>query len=141
MSQYFPKLYEPFGGYISVKVELSNYATESDLQKAADVNTWKFPKKVDLASLKSNVDKLGIDKLKNMSTDLSNLKIKVDKLDIDKLATLPVDFSKLSNVVKSYVVKKDVYSAKINNIEDKIPVITNLATKNTLNAKINEVKW
>ena len=75
-----------------------------------------------------------------MSTDLSNLKSKVDKLDTDKLAPVPLDFSELSNVVKSYVVKKVIYSAKIKNIEDKIPVITNLATKNTLNAKINKVK-
>ena len=36
--------------------------------------------------------------------------------------------------------KKDVYNAKIKNIEEKIPDITNLATKTTLNAKLNEVK-
>ena len=53
---------------------------------------------------------------------------------------MPVGFSKLSNLVKNVVVKKDVYNAKIKNIEDKIPDITNLATKITLNAKINEVK-
>ena len=68
------------------------------------------------------------------------MKSKVDKLDIDKLVPVPVDLSKLSNVVKNDVVKKDVYNAKIKNIEDKIPDITNLATKTTLNAKINEVK-
>ena len=51
-----------------------------------------------------------------------------------------VDLSNLSDVVKNDVVKKDVYNAKINNIEDKIPDITNLATNTTLNAKINEVK-
>ena len=42
--------------------------------------------------------------------------------------------------MKSDVVKKYVYNAKIRNVEDKLPDITNLATKPTLNAKINEVK-
>ena len=55
-------------------------------------------KKVDLASLKSNADKLDLDKLKYVPTNLSNLKSKVDKLDIDKLVPVPVDLSKLSDV-------------------------------------------
>ena len=67
------------------------------------------------------------------------MKSKVDKLDVDKLVPVPVDLSKLSDV-KNDVVKKDGYNAKIKNIEDKIPDITNLATKTTLNAKINKVK-
>ena len=68
------------------------------------------------------------------------MKSKVDKLDVDKLLTVPAELSKLSNVVKSDVVKKDVYNAKIKNIEDKIPNTANLPTNTTLNAKINEVK-
>ena len=68
------------------------------------------------------------------------MKCKVDKLDIEKLVPVPVDLSKLSDVVKNDVIKKDVHNAKIKNIEDKIPDITNLATKTTLNAKTNEVK-
>ena len=56
--------------------------------------------KVDLASLKHNVDKLDIGKLKNVPTNLSNLKSRVDKLDADKLVPVPVDLSKLSDVVK-----------------------------------------
>ena len=60
-------------------------------------------------------------------------------LDVDKLVPVSVDLSKLSDVVKN-VLKKDVYNAKIKNIEDNIPDITNLATNTTLNAKINEVK-
>ena len=47
---------------------------------------------------------------------------------------------KLSDAVKNDVVKKDVYNAKIKDIEDKIPDITNLATNTTLNAKMNKVK-
>ena len=68
------------------------------------------------------------------------MKNKVEKLDINKLVPIPIDLSKLNNVVKTYVIKKDVYNAKIKNVGDKIPDITNLATKTTLNAKINWVK-
>ena len=68
------------------------------------------------------------------------MKSKVDKLYVDKLAPIPVDLSKLSDVVKKYVFKKDVYNVKIKNIEDKIPDVTNLATNALLNAKTNEVK-
>ena len=56
------------------------------------------------------------------------------------LVTVPVHISKLSDVVKNDVVKKDVYNAKIENIEHKIPDINNLATNTSLNTKINEVK-
>ena len=68
------------------------------------------------------------------------MKSKTDKLDVDKLVPFPVDLSKLSDVVKNVVVKNGVYNAKIKNIEDKIPNITNLAINASLNAKINEVK-
>ena len=73
--------------------------------------------------------------MNNVPTNLSYLKDKVDKLDVDKLVPVPFDLSKLSDVVKNDVVKKDVYHAKIKNIEDKIPDITNLATNTTLNSK------
>ena len=69
-----------------------------------------------------------------------NLKSKLDKLDVDQSAPVPVDLSKLSNAVKNSVVKKDLHNAKIKDIEDKIPDITNLATNASLNTKINEVK-
>ena len=76
--------------------------------------------------------------MKNVPTNLSNFKSKADKLDIDKLVPVPVNLYKLSNVVKNNA--KDVYNAKIKNIEEKILDITNLAMKTTLNAKINEGK-
>ena len=120
---------------MKVELHLSNYPTKANLKTATGVDTSKFAKEVDLANLKSNVDKLDTDKLKNVQTNLSNLKSKVDKLDADKLVSVSVDLSKLSNEVKNDIVKKDVYNAKIKNIEDKIPDITNLATKTTLNAK------
>ena len=90
--------------------------------------------------LKSNVDKLDTDKIKNVPTNISNLKSKADILNVDKLVPVPVDLSKPSNMVKNDIVKKDVYKAKIKNIEDKITGYLNLATKTTHNAKINKVK-
>ena len=96
-------------------------------------------KKVDVANLKSDVNKLDTDKFKNVPNNLSNLESKVNKLDVDKLVPAHVDLSKLSDVVKNDVLKKDACNAKIKNIENRIPDITNLATNTTLNTKINEI--
>ena len=74
--------------------------------------------------------------MKNVPSDLSNLKSKVDKLNVDKLVTVLLDLSKISDVVKNDVVKKDVYNAKLKNIEDKISDIIDLATNGSLNAKV-----
>ena len=71
---------------------------------------------------------------------LTVLKSKVDKLDVEKLEPDPIDLSKLSDAVKTDVLKKDVCNAKLKNIEDKIPEISNLPTNTSLNAKINEGK-
>ena len=98
MSQYFPKPLRSLGRNIKVKVDLSNYATKTDLKNVTHVDTSSFA-------------------LKKI---LPNLKTEVDELDIDKLAPVPVDLSKLSDVVKNDVVKKTVYDklvAKVNNID------------------------
>ena len=98
MSQYFPKPYEPFGGDINVKVDLSNYATKADIKNISHVDTSSFALKTNLADLKTEVDKLGI----------------------DKLVPVPTDLSKLSNVVKNDVIKKTEYDklvGKVNNID------------------------
>ena len=98
MIQYFPKPYEPFGGDINVKVDLSNYATKADIKNISHIDTSNFALKTNLASLKTEFD----------------------KLDIDKLVPVLVDLSKLSDVVKNDVVKKDVYDklvAKVNSID------------------------
>ena len=58
------KDFEPFGGDINVKVDLSNYSTKADLQNATGIDTSKLAAKSDLASLKAEVDKLDVDKLK-----------------------------------------------------------------------------
>ena len=97
-------------------------------------------KKMDLANLKSNVDKLDIDKLKNVPINSISFKRKVDKLDVDKLVPVPDDLSKLGDVVKNHVAKKDACNSKIKNTDTKISDITNLVTNTTLNAKINEFK-
>ena len=89
MSKYFPKPYEPFGRDINVKVDLSNYATKADIKNVSNVDTSSFALKTNLANLKTEVDKLDIDKLKSLPKKLLNLETKVDKLDIDKLVPLP----------------------------------------------------
>ena len=98
MSQYFLKQYEPFSGDIDIKVDLSNYATKTAIKNISHVDTSSF-------ALKSN---------------LANLKTEVDKLDIDKLKLVPVDLSKLTDVVKNDFVKKTVCDklvAKVNSID------------------------
>ena len=71
MSQYFPKPYEPFGGDINVRVDLSNYATKTDIKNISHVDTSSFALKSNLASLKTEVDKSDINKLVLVPVDLS----------------------------------------------------------------------
>ena len=106
MSEYFPEP-KSSGRRLKVGVDLwSNYAIKANLKKVTGVDTSKFAKKVDLARLKSNVDKSDVDKFKNVPTDSSNFKSKVVKLDVDKLVPFPVTLSKLSDVVKNDVAKR-----------------------------------
>ena len=85
---------------MKVELDFSIFATKVYLKKATRADISFFAKMTDLAGLKSDVDKLYIDKLKNVATNLSKLKSKVDKLAVDKLGPVPVDLSKLSDVVK-----------------------------------------
>ena len=71
--KYFPKLYKSFGRDINVKVDLSNYATKTDIKNITHVDTSNFVLKT-IAILKNKVDKLDIDKLKILLNNLSNLK-------------------------------------------------------------------
>ena len=84
MSQYFSKPFRSFGGNINVKVDLSNYATKTDLKNVTHVDTSSFA----------------------LKTNLANLKTEVDELDIEKLVPVPVDLSKLSNIVRNEFAKK-----------------------------------
>ena len=63
MSQYFPKPYEPFGGDSNVKVDLSNYSTKVDIKNISHVDASSFVLKSNLPSLKTEIDKLDINKL------------------------------------------------------------------------------
>ena len=139
MSEYFPKP-NSLEANVKIELDLSNYATKTSLKNETKVDKLSFAKKTDLANLKSGVDKINIDKLKTVPSGLSNLNSKVHKYDVDKLVPVSVDLSKLSDVVKNDVVKKDLYTAKIKNVEDKIPDITNLASNTSRNAKTIEVK-
>ena len=79
MSQQFLKSSRNFGGNINVKVDLSNYATKTDLKTVTHVDTSSFSLKSNLASLKTEVDKLGIDKLVPVPVDLIKLSDAVKK--------------------------------------------------------------
>ena len=137
MSEYYPK---PPSDYknIKVKIDLTNYATKKDINDITHVDTSNFALKINLA----------------------NLKTEVDKLDIDKLVPVPLDLSKLSNVVKNDAIKKTVYDklvAKVNNIdtsdfalktkystdktelENENPDIRGLATKTALTVVENKI--
>ena len=83
---FFRENQKSFGANVKVELYLSNFATKADLKNSTGVDQSKFAKKVDLASLKSKVDKL-----KKVPTGLSSLKSKVDKLDADKLIPVPVE--------------------------------------------------
>ena len=141
MSQHFPKLYESFSGDINVKVDLSNYATKTDIKNISHVNTSTFALKTNLANLKSEVDKLDIDKLKPIPTDLSKL-TNVKKADYNKLVTkYNTDKTKLENKIPdtSGLIKKTNYNTKITELGNKIPDISNLATKTALTTVENKI--
>ena len=105
MSTYYPP-YKSSSNNIKVELDLTNYATKNDLKNITHVDVSIYASKTNLAALKSEVD----------------------KIDVDKLKTAPTDLAKLSNVVKNDVVKKTDYNAKVTNIESQIARVT----KNTL---------
>ena len=142
MSQYFPKPYEPFGGDINVKVDLSNYVTKTDLKNVTHVDVSSFALKSNLASLKTEVDQQDIDKLAPVPVDLSKLSdiVKNDvvkKIEYEKLVT------KVDNIYTTRFVIKTTYDTdesdlekKISDADKKIPDTSHLAKKTDLNAKL-----
>ena len=97
MSHYFPP-YRSYGRNVKVELDLSSYATKTDLKNVTHVDASSFASKTNLASLKTEVD----------------------EIDVGKLKTVPVDLANLRNVVKNDVVKKTEYNklvAKVNGID------------------------
>ena len=105
MSTYY-SAYKSSSDNIKVELDLANYSTKDDVKNITHVDVSSFASKTNLAALKSEVD----------------------KIDVDKLKTVPTDLSKLSNVVKNDVVKKNDYNTKVTSIESQIAGVT----KNTL---------
>ena len=115
MNTYYPP-YKSSSQNIKVELDLANYATKTDLKNIAHVDVSSYASKTNLGALKSEVD----------------------KIDVDKLKTTPVDLAKLSNVVKNDVVKKTDYSTKVTSIEAQVAGFT----KNTVDnlADITKLK-
>ena len=116
MSEYFPPL-KSFKRNIKAEVDISNYAAKADIKNITHIDTSSFV----------------------LKTNLANLKTEIDKLDIDKLVPVPTDLSKLSNVVKNDVVKKTDYNTKVADIEGQTPDVSNLAAKTALTAVENKI--
>ena len=161
VSQYSPEPYEPFRRDIKVKVDLSNYATKADIKTISYFDASGFALKSNSASLRTEVDKLDIDKLVPVPVDLSKLSdvVKNDvvkKTAYDKLVTkvnsidtsafvlktkYDTDKSELENTIPdtSGLVKKAVYNTKITKIESKIPDVSSLPTKTALTTVANKI--
>ena len=105
MSTYYPP-YKSSSNNIKVELNLTNYATKTDLNNITHVETSSFASKTNLAVLKTEVE----------------------KIDIDKLKTAPTDLAKLTNAVENDLVKKTVYNTKLTSIEGQIAGLT----KNTV---------
>ena len=134
MSTYYPP-YKSSSNNIKVELDLTNYATKTDLKIITHTDVSSFASK----------------------TNLSALKTEVDKIDIDKLKTVPDNLAKLSNVVKNEVVKKTDFSAdnyvtrtkfstdtnslddKIDKVDKKIPDVSGLATKSSVTILIKNL--
>ena len=85
MSQYFPP-YRRSGSNNKVELDLSSYATKTDLKNVTHADVSSFPPKTNLPSLKPEVDEIDVDKLKTVPVDLAKL-INVVKIDVVKIQT------------------------------------------------------
>ena len=101
MSTYYPP-YKSSSSNVKVELDLTNYSTKTDLKNITHVDVSSFGSKTNLAALKTEVD----------------------KIDVDKLKTAPVDLAKLTNAVENDLVKKTDYNAKVTSIEAQIAGLT-----------------
>ena len=112
MSYYPP--YKSSSNNIKVELDLTNYATKTDLKNITHVDVSGFASKTNLAALKTVVD----------------------KIDVDKLKTAPVDLAELTNAVENDLVKKTVYNTKLTSIESQRAGLT----KNTIDNLVDITK-
>ena len=112
MSYYPP--YKSSSSNIKVELDLTNYATKTELKNITHVDVSSFASKTNLAALKTEVD----------------------KIDVDELKTTPTDLAKLSNLAENDVVKKTDYNAKVTSIEGQLAGIT----KNTIDNLADIIK-
>ena len=122
MSTYYPP-YKSSSSNIKVELDLTNYATKTDLKNITHTDVSSFSRKTNLAALKTEVD----------------------KIDVNKLKTVPDDLAKLTNVVKNEVFKKTTYNRlknKIDAIDTSVFVTRTKFTTdaNALNDKIDKVE-
>ena len=138
MIQNFPNSHEPFGGD-NVKVDLSNCATKVDIKNISHIDTSSFALKSNLASLKTEVDKLDIDKLVPLQVDLGKLsdevKSDVKKTVYDKLVV------KVNNIDTSRLVLKNEYDTDKTELKNKIPDTRCLVKKTDYNARITATEF
>ena len=106
-SLYFPP-YSKHDASTNVKLDLSNYATKDDVKNITHVDVSSFASKINLAALKTEVD----------------------KLDTDKLKKTPAALAKLTNAVDNELVKMTVYNAKVTAIDNEISGVKQSATNN-----------
>ena len=144
MSQYFPKPYEPFGGDINVKVDLSNYATKTDLKDISHIDISNFALKSNLANLKTEVDKLDIDKLTPVPNDLAKLRnvVKNDVINEYNELVTKVDNIDITNFVKKTKYEKDGsdFEDKISKIDKKVPDVSGLVKKTDFNTRVTKIE-
>ena len=162
MSQYYPP-YRSSSNNIKVELDLANYATKTDLKNITHVDVSSFASKTNLAALKTEVDKIDADKLKTAPIDLAKLTNTIEndvvkKTDYNtKVTSIEVqiagltkntvdnfaDITKLKAIDTNSFVLKTKFSAvsntlddKIDGVERKIPYISGLATKTSLNSHL-----
>ena len=133
LSKLYISYYSEADSHISDKfkavLDLTNYATIKELEHTTDIDKFDLATKKDFIAMKTEVDKLDINKLVYVPASLNNLKTKVDDLNVGKLKTVPVDLKKWSDVVDKQVVKNTQFNTlktKVNKLVKKIPDATTL---------------
>ena len=132
-----PKPFGSFGGNIDDKVDLSNYATKTDLKNVTHVDNSSFALKTNLANLESEFDKLDIDKLPPVPNEFS--KLNVGKNDVVKKAAIDKLVAKVNNIDTSDFVRKTTYQTDKRKLEQKIPDVTKFVKKLKLTELENKI--